>query len=204
MEQLLDEIPNSVPEESILNSLFEEYFNHKHFKSKCQRNAIVKILKRESDVIVSLPKGHGRTTCFQLPIVLCPKKVSIVVVCLSSRIEEQITRLDCRHVYAEVIHAGTSLEEYEDIKSTINELSTIRSTLNSILYVTPDVVSTVNFVDLLDHLNDINSLGYIAVDLSYCENDWLRGLTKERYALGLLRNKFIDTSWVVTTEKNLF
>lgn len=42
--------------------------------------------KGESDVIVSLPKGHGRTTCFQLPIVLCQKKVSIVFVGLRSRV----------------------------------------------------------------------------------------------------------------------
>lgn len=38
-------------------------------------------------MIVSLPKGHGRTTCFQLPMVICQKKVSIVVVGVSSRIE---------------------------------------------------------------------------------------------------------------------
>jgi len=54
----------------------------------------------------------------------------------------------------------------------------------------------------LRHLSDRNSLGYIAVDLSYCEHVWLRGITKEGYALGSLRNEFTDTSWIVTTEKD--
>ncbi|XP_029341284.1 ATP-dependent DNA helicase Q5-like [Acyrthosiphon pisum] len=198
-----DNIPKSAPEDSILNALLEDYFSYKHFKSKTQRNAIVKILKRESDVIVSLPKGHGRTTCFQLPIVISSQKVAIVVVGVSSRIEKQISRLNRTDVYAEHIHVGMSSEEYDDIKTTINDLSNIRSTLNSILYVTPDVVPTANFHNLLHHLNDRNSLGYIVVDLSYCENDWLTGLTEDRYALdlGALRDEFMDTSWVVTTEK---
>ncbi|CAI6372900.1 unnamed protein product [Macrosiphum euphorbiae] len=196
-----DKIPNGAPADSLLNSLMEDYFEYKHFKNITQRNAVVKILKRETDVIVSLPKGHGRTTCFQLPMVICPKKVSIVVVGVSSRIEEQMTRLNRRHVHAESIDADTSSEEYDDIKSTINYLSSIKSTLNSILYVTPDGVLTDNFFNLLLHLSDSNSLGYIAVDLSYCEEDWSRGLTREGYALGFLRNQFVDTSWIVTTEK---
>eukprot|EP00102_Acyrthosiphon_pisum_P020486 XP_016657696.1 PREDICTED: ATP-dependent DNA helicase Q5-like [Acyrthosiphon pisum] len=178
MAEYYDDIPNALPEDSLLNSLFEDYFNYKYFKNKIQRNAIVAILKREFDVIVSLTKGHGRTTCFQLPIVICPQKVSIVVVGVSSRIEKQMSRLNRRHVHAEKIHAGMSSEEYDDIKSTINDLSNIRSTLNSILYVTPDVVLTANFYNLLRHLNNSNSLGYIVVDLSYCENDWSRGITK--------------------------
>lgn len=56
-----------------------------------------------------------------------------------------MTRLNRRHVHAESIDADTSSEEYDDIKSTINYLSGIRSTLNSILYVTSDGILNNNF-----------------------------------------------------------
>ncbi|KAL4083060.1 hypothetical protein QTP88_028390 [Uroleucon formosanum] len=196
-----DNIPNAEPEHSLLNSFLDDYFQHKNFKNKTQRNAIVKILKRESDVIVSLPKGHGRTTCFQLPIVLCQKKVSIVFVGLQSRVNMQINRLNREHVYVEIIDAGTSSEKLDHIKNNINNLSNIRSSLNSMLYVTPDVVSNVYFLNLLHHLIETNSLGFIVIDIAYCENDWLSGQTEDYYALRILRNILMDITWVVTTEK---
>lgn len=40
-----DNIPNAEPEHSLLNSFLDDYFQHKNFKNKTQRNAIVKILK---------------------------------------------------------------------------------------------------------------------------------------------------------------
>jgi len=53
----------------------------------------------------------------------------------------------------------------------------------------------------LDHLIETNSLGYIVIDIAYCENDWLSGQTEDCYALRILRNTLMDITWIVTTEK---
>ncbi|XP_060855647.1 ATP-dependent DNA helicase Q5-like [Metopolophium dirhodum] len=196
-----DHIPNVDAEHSILNSMLGEYFHHQHFKNKTQRDAISKIMKRETDVIVSLPKGHGRTLCFQFPILICQRKVSIVFVGVSSRVNMQIARLNRREIHVEIIDARTSLEEFDNIKNTINNLSHIRSTLNSMLYVTTDVVPTVDFLNLLHHLVMTNSLGFIVVDTSYCENDWISGQTDKYQALRRLRNTYLQIPWIVTTQK---
>ncbi|XP_029341353.1 ATP-dependent DNA helicase Q5-like [Acyrthosiphon pisum] len=194
-----DHIPNADAEHSIVNTMLNYYFRHRHFKNTTQKDAIFNIMKRESDVIVSLPKGHGRTLCFQFPIVICQQKVSIVFVGLSSRM--QIARLNRREVHVEIIDARTSLEEFDNIKNSINDLSYITSSLNSMLYVTTDVVPSVNFLNLFHYLIERNSIGYIVVDTSYCENDWISGQTDKYYALRRLRNTYLHIPWIVTTQK---
>jgi len=145
----------------------------------------------------------------------------------------QIARLNRREIHVEIIDTRTSLEEFDNIKNTINNLAHIRSTLNSILYVTTDVVPTVDFLvsklntiylytiessmvstnmyfimhlyqylqNLLHHLVETNSLGFIVVDTSYCENDWISGQTDKYHALRRLRNTYLQIPWIVTTQK---
>ena len=45
-----DEIPKVAPENYLWNSLSDDYFQHKFFKNKTQRNAIAKILKRKIQI----------------------------------------------------------------------------------------------------------------------------------------------------------
>jgi len=68
----------------------------------------------------------------------------------------QIARLNREEVHVEIIDTGTSSEEFDNIKNSINYLSNIRSSLNSILYVTPDVVPTVDFL-----VSEFNPIYYI-------------------------------------------
>jgi len=65
----------------------------------------------------------------------------------------QINRLNREQVYVETIDAGMSSEQLDYIINTINNLSNLRSSLNSMLYVTPDAVSNDNF--LVSKLNII-------------------------------------------------
>ncbi|KAL5238969.1 hypothetical protein ACI65C_006379 [Semiaphis heraclei] len=201
ISQSLDGIPNAAPEESLLNSMLEEFFQYKHFKNTTQRRATAKILKRESDVIVSLPKGHGRTTCFLLPILICQKRVSIIFVGLSSRIEVQISRLKYEYVNVEILDAETSSEEWANVQNNIHNLCSVMILPNSILYVSLDVISSVDFSNLLNYLIKSNNLGYVVVDESYCENDWISGPKEEYHALTTLRNTISNIPWIITTAK---
>jgi len=53
----------------------------------------------------------------------------------------------------------------------------------------------------LNYLIETNNLGYVVVDESYCENDWISGPKEEYYALSTLRNTYNHIPWVVTTAK---
>lgn len=54
---------------------------------------------------------------------------------------------------------------------------------------------------LLRYLIETNNLGYIVVDESYCENQWMSGQKQNYHALGLLRCICNHIPWVVATIK---
>lgn len=46
----IDDIPNAAPEDSVLNSLLDDFFQHRHFKNPTQRKATVQILKSKYNI----------------------------------------------------------------------------------------------------------------------------------------------------------
>lgn len=52
--RFLDDIPNAEPEDSLLNAMLEEFFQHKHFKNTTQRKATAKILKRKYNIYFNI------------------------------------------------------------------------------------------------------------------------------------------------------
>lgn len=55
--------------------------------------------------------------------------------------------------------------------------------------------------NLLNYLIKSNNLGYVVVDESYCENDWISGPKEEYHALTTLRNTISNIPWIITTAK---
>jgi len=58
----------------------------------------------------------------------------------------QISRLKYENVYVEILDAETSSEEWAGVQNNIHHLCSLMSLPNSILYVTLDVISTVDFL----------------------------------------------------------
>ncbi|XP_027843102.2 ATP-dependent DNA helicase Q5-like [Aphis gossypii] len=193
------DVPITSPDLSVLNAMLRKYFRYKNFKNTTQRNVISEILKRDSDIIVSLPKGSGRTMCFQLPISISTKKVSIVFVALTSRIKVQIARLKKRNNYVEFLNSKTTADDWSRILNNIHTCCNMLSSKNTVLYMTPEVVSTVHFLNLMQLLVKNNQLGYIVVDEAYHESYWLLGDAKEYNGLRNLRNRLPNVPWIITT-----
>ncbi|XP_026820111.1 ATP-dependent DNA helicase Q5-like [Rhopalosiphum maidis] len=197
--QFFDSIPIGSPEESVLNSMMYEFFRYRCFKNITQREAIIEIMKRDSDVIVSLPKGYGRTMCFQLPVIVSIQKVSIVFVALTSRIKVQIERLKNKNNYVEVLSSKTTADQWSRIFNNIYKFCNMLSSKNTVLYMTLELASSFFLMHLMQYLVLNNELGFIVVDEAYHENYWSLGQSKEYNGLRKLRKTFQSVPWIVTT-----
>ncbi|KAL5237850.1 hypothetical protein ACI65C_005260 [Semiaphis heraclei] len=181
--------------ESLLKYL-RHYFHHSDFKNETQKDAILAILKRDIDVIVSFPSGYGRTICYQLPSLIYSKKITIVIIPLVARIMDQVNTLKNLGIHTEVISTLTTDSEkmriYGDLIS--------ESRKSHFLYVTVDQASTLAFKLLLSNLVQTNNLSYIVVDETHSENQWIYGQKNYEYqTLGMLRNKYKEIPWIVAT-----
>ncbi|XP_022173123.1 ATP-dependent DNA helicase Q5-like isoform X2 [Myzus persicae] len=181
--------------ESLLKYL-RQYFHHSDFKNEKQKEAILTILKRNTDVIVSFPSGHGRTMCYQLPSLIYSKRMTIVIIPHVVRIMDQVNRLRNLEIHTEVISTLTTADEkiriYGDLQSEFRK--------SHFLYVTTDQASTTAFKQLLSHLVQTNNLSYIVIDESHCENEWIYGQKNYDYQpLGMLRRMYKEIPWIVAT-----
>ncbi|XP_060858504.1 ATP-dependent DNA helicase Q5-like isoform X1 [Metopolophium dirhodum] len=182
-------------DESLLKYL-RHYFHHSDFKNETQKDAILAILKRNTDVIVSFPSGYGRTMCYQLPSLIYLKRMTIVIIPLIARIMDQVNSLKRLEIHTEVITTLTTISEqmriYGDLQSELRK--------SHFLYVTTDQASTSAFKQLLSHLIQTNNLSYIVVDETHCENQWIYGQKNNEYhTLGMLRKKYKEIPWIVVT-----
>ncbi|XP_025198107.1 ATP-dependent DNA helicase Q5-like [Melanaphis sacchari] len=190
-------IPLTVPEDSVLNSLMYDFFSYRYFKNKEQRRMIIRMLKRDSDIILSLPKNCGRTMCFQLPMLITERKVSIVFVGLKSRIEGQMNRLRRGNHCVEFIDSSTNARGWTRIVNKIQRYCRMLSGKNIVLYMTPDIAQTVLFQKFVHYLVNQNQLGYLVVDESYHEDYWFLNSAREYRGLRKLKKKYENIPWIV-------
>uniref|UniRef100_A0A1I7XRP0 DNA 3'-5' helicase n=1 Tax=Heterorhabditis bacteriophora TaxID=37862 RepID=A0A1I7XRP0_HETBA len=85
-------------------------FGHKKFKSNLQKQAVNCILRRKSDVYVSLPTGAGKSLCYQLPAVV-HQGICIVVSPLIALITDQVAALQAKSIPSEALNSKLNSQE---------------------------------------------------------------------------------------------
>jgi len=137
-----------------------------------QKNVLPKILNRESDYIISIPTGGGKSVLFQGPAIYragYSHKLSIVISPLKALMQDQVEGLHEKGFLTNVdyLSGDRSMIETQQIYRRI------RSGELALLYITPERFRVRSFINLLyQRMEKDGGLEYIIFDEAHCVSQW--------------------------------
>jgi len=125
-----------------------------------QQEVITSVLAGR-DTLAIMPTGSGKSLCYQIPAALLGG-LTIVVSPLISLMKDQLEKLDAVGVAAVQVHSGLTREEEE------LALARIRNDINSIIFCTPERLTSPDFLALLKPAR----VALMVVDEAHCISQW--------------------------------
>lgn len=159
----------------ILETL-KQYFGYDQFRPF--QESIVDSILGKQDVLAILPTGSGKSLCYQLPILLMPGQVAIVVSPLIALMEDQVQSLTAMGIKAAFINSQLSPVEFSHVCRNLSSYS--------LLYVAPERLCQPSFLELIRPL----TIGYFVIDEAHCISQWGHAFRPEYRQLAILREHF--------------
>ncbi len=135
------------------------YFNFDEFRPG--QAEIIDAVMQGQNVLAVLPTGGGKSLCYQIPALLS-ESISIVISPLIALMKDQVDSLNRNGEAAAFINS--TLDSYQ-VKNVLNKLSDSKIKL---LYVAPERLNSIEFVESVKLLNT----EYIFVDEAHCISEW--------------------------------
>lgn len=131
------------------------------------QEAVLKLLLEPSPevpprVLAIFPTGGGKSLCYQLPALLFPYSLTVVVSPLLALIKDQVDALQARGISA------TTLNSTQDADENLEIIGRIRSGQVRLLYVSPERFKNQRFLAMLRSMD----LALIAIDEAHCVSQW--------------------------------
>ena len=155
-------------------TVLQQYFGYERFRPY-QREAVEAVLAGR-DVFVLMPTGGGKSLCYTVPSVMMPG-LTVVVSPLISLMKDQVDALRQNGVAA--TYLNSSLDEQTQQKV----IDQIKHGGLSMLYVAPERLVQLQFVDLLKSIK----LNFFAIDEAHCISQWGHDFRPEYRQLSILR-----------------
>eukprot|EP01117_Protostelium_nocturnum_P003645 TRINITY_DN1492_c0_g1_i1.p1 TRINITY_DN1492_c0_g1~~TRINITY_DN1492_c0_g1_i1.p1 ORF type:complete len:586 (-),score=202.94 TRINITY_DN1492_c0_g1_i1:1396-3153(-) len=150
---------------SKMNQILEETFGHKSFRGG-QKSVILNCLARK-DSFVLMPTGGGKSLCFQLPA-LISQGVTIVVSPLIALMQNQVQDAKKRGIKVEFLNSTLTKKEKDGVKQKLRS----KPIGLQLIYVTPEMLVTDDFLSEMKDLHSKNNLSMLAVDEAHCISSW--------------------------------
>ena len=166
--------------------ILETVFGYRDFREGQQ--AVIDNTLAGQNCLVLMPTGGGKSLCYQIPALLC-SGITIVVSPLLSLMRDQIDSLAAMGISAECFNSTQTPQQQ---MQAVQKLTSGHSRL---LYVSPEKLMQVHFLDSLSQLN----VRLIAIDEAHCVSHWGHDFRPEYRQLGQLKRVFPETPIMALT-----
>ncbi|MBS1124354.1 MAG: ATP-dependent helicase RecQ [Deltaproteobacteria bacterium] len=170
-------------------AILRAVFGHAEFRPG-QKAAIEAVLGG-GDVMVLLPTGAGKSSCYQVPAVVAARRgrgTTIVISPLIALMNDQVSGLRARGVAAAAIHSQL------DDETRLAAISALTAGELAILYVSPERAVLDGFKRLLGRAR----IAMLAIDEAHCVSQWGHDFRPEYMRLRELR-EVIDVPTIALT-----
>ncbi|KAK9833042.1 hypothetical protein WJX74_005167 [Apatococcus lobatus] len=171
------------PASGELLEVLERNFGYRSFQGT--QEAAIKAALDGRDAFVLMPTGGGKTMCFTLPALVKPGVV-LVVSPLIALMENQVAAIQGRGIACSMLSSVQSAAERTE---TMRRLQTSPPQL-SLLFVTPELLSTDGFGTVLQGMYKADNLTLFAIDEAHCISSWGHDFRSAYRKLAVLRRRF--------------
>ena len=153
-----------------------------------QQAEIVQTLIDGNDALVLMPTGGGKSVCYQIPS-LIRDGVGIVISPLIALMQDQVNALNALGIRASYINSTQTADARQKVEQLLinNELD--------LLYVAPERLNTVEFLDLLER----SAIALFAIDEAHCVSQWGHDFRSDYLQLQLLHQAFPQVPRIALT-----
>ncbi len=165
-----------------LQKALKQYFGFSKFKG-LQEKVIESILGNK-DTFVIMPTGGGKSLCYQLPALL-KEGTAIVVSPLIALMKNQVDAMrgvSSEHGIAHVLNSSLNKTQIKEV------MSDIRSGVTKLLYVAPESLIKVEYVEFLR----TQKISFVAIDEVHCISEWGHDFRPEYRNLKAIINQIDD------------
>ncbi len=145
-----------------LHTALKKYFGFSQFKG-LQEQVINSVLQKENTFVI-MPTGGGKSLCYQLPA-LVQEGTAIVVSPLIALMKNQVDALrgiSTEHGIAHVLNSSLNKTQVTQV------MDDIRNGITKLLYVAPESLTKVEYIDFLKDQN----ISFVAIDEAHCISEW--------------------------------
>jgi len=143
--------------------LLKSYWGFDHFRP--MQEEIIQSVLNETDTLVLLPTGGGKSVCFQIPGLILPG-LTLVISPLIALIKDQVFQLKKKGIPTEALHAGMSKREIDiALDNCVN--SEVK-----FLYLSPERLKSEILIERLKIVSAKRGVGLVAVDEAHCISQW--------------------------------
>ncbi|HOC60008.1 MAG TPA: UvrD-helicase domain-containing protein [Smithellaceae bacterium] len=150
----------------------KEHWGYDDFKRETQRPAIEAIIPNDSDVLVRLPTGEGKSVLFQVPALvrgLKTQRLTLVISPLRALMADQVRSLWGMGFFQAVDYLSGDRDPW--INSDVYQ--GIIDNRIKLLYIAPERFRIPRFRDaLIRRIESDGTLEYIVVDEAHCISQW--------------------------------
>ena len=158
-------------------TVLHDVFGYPEFRGP--QGAIVEHVVAGGDALVLMPTGGGKSLCYQIPA-LCRPGVAVVVSPLIALMQDQVAALEQLGVRAAALNSALPPGEARATERALAEGAL------DLLYVAPERLVTVDFLERLDHAH----LALFAIDEAHCVSQWGHDFRPEYRRLGVLGTRY--------------